>query len=157
MYINPSIYQSIYLIMLYIILNIYVFVFKQRRPYHFKFFKGCLPQILLGPFLNTLTHITCKVSLICHFWISNLKPKSYPLPLQTGIIKRRETHTQLTPLYKLHKQVMRHQRSHRLRYIILSYSLFYYLKEHNIRKQYIYKKKTNLTYHFTTTITQIQT
>ena len=21
------------------------------RPYHFKFFKGCLPQILLGPFL----------------------------------------------------------------------------------------------------------
>ena len=27
------------------------------RPYHFKFFKGCLPQILLSPFLNTLTHI----------------------------------------------------------------------------------------------------
>ena len=26
------------------------------RPYHFKVFKGCLPQILLGPFLNTLTH-----------------------------------------------------------------------------------------------------
>ena len=23
----------------------------------FKFFKGCLPQILLGPFLNTLSHI----------------------------------------------------------------------------------------------------
>ena len=23
------------------------------RPYHFKFFKDCLPQILLGPFLNT--------------------------------------------------------------------------------------------------------
>ena len=23
------------------------------RPYHFKFFKGCLPQILLSPFLNT--------------------------------------------------------------------------------------------------------
>ena len=27
------------------------------RPYHFKFFKGCLPQILLGPFLNTLSHV----------------------------------------------------------------------------------------------------
>ena len=26
------------------------------RPYHFKFFKSCPPQILLGPFLNTLTH-----------------------------------------------------------------------------------------------------
>ena len=33
-----------------------------RQPYnkfevHFKFFKGCLPQFLLGPFLNTLTHL----------------------------------------------------------------------------------------------------
>ena len=27
------------------------------RPYHFNFFKGCLLQILLGPFLNTLNHI----------------------------------------------------------------------------------------------------
>ena len=27
------------------------------RPYHFKIFEGCLPQILLGPFLNTLSHI----------------------------------------------------------------------------------------------------
>ena len=28
------------------------------RPYHVKFFKGRLPQILLGPFLNTLSHIS---------------------------------------------------------------------------------------------------
>ena len=27
---------------------------KAAFPHHFKFFKGCLPQILLGPFLNTL-------------------------------------------------------------------------------------------------------
>ena len=27
------------------------------RPYHFKLFKGCLPQILLAPFLNTLAQI----------------------------------------------------------------------------------------------------
>ena len=27
------------------------------RPYHFKFFKDCLPQILLCPFLNILTHM----------------------------------------------------------------------------------------------------
>ena len=27
------------------------------KPYHFKFFKGCLQQILLGPFLKTLCHI----------------------------------------------------------------------------------------------------
>ena len=29
---------------------------KYYRKDQFKFFKGCLPQILLGPFLNTLTH-----------------------------------------------------------------------------------------------------
>ena len=27
------------------------------RLYHFKVFKGCLPQILLGLFLDTLTHL----------------------------------------------------------------------------------------------------
>ena len=27
------------------------------KPYHFILFKGCLPQILLGPFMNTLTHL----------------------------------------------------------------------------------------------------
>ena len=27
------------------------------RPYPLKFLKGCLPQILLAPFLNTLTHL----------------------------------------------------------------------------------------------------
>ena len=28
------------------------------RPYRFKFFKGCLPQILFGSFLNTLAQLT---------------------------------------------------------------------------------------------------
>ena len=27
------------------------------RPYHIQFFKGCIPHILLGTFLNTLTHL----------------------------------------------------------------------------------------------------
>ena len=31
------------------------------RPYPFKFFKGCLQQILLGPFLNTVSHITLNL------------------------------------------------------------------------------------------------
>ena len=30
---------------------------KYKQTYHFKFFKVHLPQNLLGPFLNTLTHI----------------------------------------------------------------------------------------------------
>ena len=29
-----------------------------------KFFKGCLPQIFFGPFLNTLTHIFFEQALI---------------------------------------------------------------------------------------------
>ena len=29
----------------------------QGRPYNFKFFQGCLPQILRGLYLNTLTQI----------------------------------------------------------------------------------------------------
>ena len=31
------------------------------RPYSFKFFKDCLPQISLGPFLNTLCIIYTKM------------------------------------------------------------------------------------------------
>ena len=29
----------------------------ESKPHSFRFFKGCLPQILLGQFLNTLSHI----------------------------------------------------------------------------------------------------
>ena len=31
------------------------------RPYHFKYFKGCPPQILLGPCLNTLSQMQRKL------------------------------------------------------------------------------------------------
>ena len=41
------------------------------RPYIFNFFKGCLPQILLGPFLNFLSHLYAKIyrflSPVSHF------------------------------------------------------------------------------------------
>ena len=40
-------------------------VWSAGRPHSFKFFKGCLPQILPGPFLNTLSHIW-SIS-ICQF------------------------------------------------------------------------------------------
>ena len=36
--------------------NLWRTVFKKFEV-HFKFFKDCLPQILLGPFLNTMTQI----------------------------------------------------------------------------------------------------
>ena len=31
------------------------------RPYHFKVFKSCLPQISLGPYLNTWTHTRLEI------------------------------------------------------------------------------------------------
>ena len=41
------------------------------RLYHFKFFKGCLSQSLLGPFLNTLTHFhSIKIDILWILFIS---------------------------------------------------------------------------------------
>ena len=37
------------------------------RPYLFKFFKGCLPQILLGPLLNTFYHLIDIVFMVKTF------------------------------------------------------------------------------------------
>ena len=34
--------------------NFQTHILKKGGPYHFNVFKGCLPQISLGPFLNTL-------------------------------------------------------------------------------------------------------
>ena len=33
-----------------------VYLNRPLRPYRFKFFKGCLLQILIGPFLSILSH-----------------------------------------------------------------------------------------------------
>ena len=35
--------------------------------YHFKFLKGCLPEIWLGSYLNTLSHIVHLYLLLYHF------------------------------------------------------------------------------------------
>ena len=42
------------------------------RPHRFKFFQRCLPQTLLGPFLNTLTHTSLLFPSECciTFWSS---------------------------------------------------------------------------------------
>ena len=44
------------------------------RPYHFKFSKGCLPQILLVPFLNTLSNLTLIAFSPFQFHFSFLQP-----------------------------------------------------------------------------------
>ena len=44
--------------------NLWKIAFKKlevSRPYDFKFFKGSLPQILFGPFLNTLPQIKLAI------------------------------------------------------------------------------------------------
>ena len=46
---------------------VFVLLFGTKySKYPFKFFKGCLPQILLGPFLNTLSHLH-RPLLLSHF------------------------------------------------------------------------------------------
>ena len=40
------------------------------RPYNFKHFKGYLPQILLGTFLNNLTYMSPFVILSKSVWLS---------------------------------------------------------------------------------------
>ena len=41
-----------------------------NRPYHFKSLKDCLSQNLLGPFLNTLSHLLLfQVGIVFNFLI----------------------------------------------------------------------------------------
>ena len=54
-----------------LIKNIWDKVFKTgpskinlSRPLPFNFFKGCLPQVLLGPLLNTFSHIKVKTEVV---------------------------------------------------------------------------------------------
>ena len=39
-------------------------IFKSRPYYYFKFFKGCLLQILLGPILNILSHLVLMLPVL---------------------------------------------------------------------------------------------
>ena len=52
-----------------------------NRPYPFKFLKDCLPQILLGPFLNILSHINQheKSQEMTNFVASGNKNKNHIL------------------------------------------------------------------------------
>ena len=43
-------------------------VWRSHLMFSFQIFKGCLSQILLGPILNTLTHIIRYILILCIFW-----------------------------------------------------------------------------------------
>ena len=58
------------------------------RPYPFNFFKGCLPQVLLVPFLNTCSHILFVAKILktnqgvfrefsCRNWINEVMLQKY--------------------------------------------------------------------------------
>ena len=61
-------------------LNIQECTKSARRPHPSKFFKGCLPQILTSPSLNTLSQI-CHLEFSVLETILKLKtqPKSWPI------------------------------------------------------------------------------
>ena len=57
------------------------------RPYQLNFFKSCLPQILLGPYLNTLIHFSPFENFLFHtslfrtFLLHNFLLCTFPTPL----------------------------------------------------------------------------
>ena len=48
-----------------------------NRPFHFKFFKGCLPQIFLGPFYNTLFQIWFSAESVNSLKIQKQPPEMF--------------------------------------------------------------------------------
>ena len=52
-----------------------LYISARCRPYHFKFFKGCRPQILLGPFLNTLTYLQLRTKQVSPRYKTDLQHK----------------------------------------------------------------------------------
>ena len=54
------------------------------RPYHFKFCKGCLPQILYGPFLNNLSHMFTLYFVNMFIIPVNLLTSNVPLHIETS-------------------------------------------------------------------------
>ena len=52
-----------------------LYISVRCRPYHFKFFKGCRPQILLGPFLNTLTYLQLRTKQVSLRYKTDLQHK----------------------------------------------------------------------------------
>ena len=57
-----------------------------NRPYNFKFLKACLPQILLGPFLNKLTHILSIVISIKYRIVTHIVLNIFLLGTNFGYI-----------------------------------------------------------------------
>ena len=56
------------------VLKISTYGTKYSRMDQVKFFKGCLPQILLGPFLNILSHIKLLFTRLRFSLLVNRKP-----------------------------------------------------------------------------------
>ena len=54
-------------------------------PYHLRFFKGCLSQISLGPFLNTFSQMQHWFAL-CYFTVNRNFPFVYDKLLLHGEI-----------------------------------------------------------------------
>ena len=66
------------------------------RPYNFKFFKGCLSQILLDPFSNIFTHITLSnIEDVC-------QGPNKPFWLQVNLLYVKITETRTTKLFWCH-------------------------------------------------------
>ena len=120
------------------------------RPYPFKFFKCCLPQNLLSPLLNTLTHLymTNKNKYLRYLndgyqmidpFINFIKKKpfwSYNRPKHTKWLKMSETI--LKPI-KLEEQGIRTATGHTLTKFKVLYSPKSWNIDHNPESKFLVK------------------
>ena len=58
-----------------------------NRPYHLKFFKGCLPQMLLGPLLNIFSQLNPYEKYNVTFTHSHLSFKTNSNLLKIEVLK----------------------------------------------------------------------
>ena len=121
-----------------------------RRPYPFKFFKGCLPQILLSPFFNTLSQIFLEIvlpieSTQAHQTNVELKDNlstSYTIPISPWLIPTLLP-LRLDPSSEINSSCCHKSEAgshlHQSNIIIRSEA---YYRKHNQEDQQIYQEKT---------------
>ena len=66
------------------------------RPYHSNFCEGCLPQILLGPFLNTLPNISVHGTETGRVKVKDKIFGGYYYCISTSLFQKKTEFTKMT-------------------------------------------------------------
>ena len=74
------------------------------RPYHFIFFKYCLPEILLGLFLNTSSHLKVPHTILFHI-IAAITKVRFPFKISQVVAERQPLKMWNDMVYLGHVQI----------------------------------------------------